>query len=204
MRGILLERYGVDIDQTKCFFSTHNYAFIPYGEPSFMVRVSATAKKTRSEIMSELLWIDDLKMFKQTICEPNVSLQGALMEEFEIDGKIYRASMFRTARGTMKTTKEMTPMFFICVGELLGTIHFVSEEESRLGFRFHRKNKAEDFTALKERAFPKISAEIQKRILAIEERVNMLPQEIGSYGLCHGDFHMNNFFVEDNNIVKSV
>ena len=148
MREILLDRYGMDIDQTKCFFSTQNYAFIPHGEPTFMIRVSATPKKTRSEIMSELLWVDDLKMFKQTICEPNVSLRGALMEEFEIDGKTYRASMFRTARGTIKTTKEMTPMYFICVGELLGTIHFASEEESKLGFKFQRKSKAEDFSAL--------------------------------------------------------
>ena len=66
MREILLDRYGIDIDQTKCFFSTQNYAFIPHGEPSFMIRVSATPKKTRGEIMSELLWVDDLKMFKQT------------------------------------------------------------------------------------------------------------------------------------------
>ena len=200
MREILLDRYGIDIDQTKCFFSTQNYAFIPHGEPSFMIRVSATPKKTRGEIMSELLWVDDLKMFKQTICEPAVSLRGALLEEFEIDGKTYRASMFRTARGTIKKTKEMKPMFFICVGELLGNIHAVSEEEGKLGFKFRRKSKAEDFTALKERTFPHIPEAIRKRILSIEERVNMLPQESGSYGMCHGDFHMNNFFVEDNNI----
>ena len=86
MREILLDRYGIDIDQAKCYFSTQNYAFIPNGQPSFMIRVSATPKKTRSEIMSELLWVDDLKIFKQTICEPNVSLRGELLEEFEIDG----------------------------------------------------------------------------------------------------------------------
>ena len=91
-------------------------------------------------------------------------------------------------------------MYFICVGELLGTIHFVSEEESRMGFKFLRKSKSDDFTAMKERIFPKIPREIQQRILAIEEQVNSLPQKKSSYGLCHGDFHMNNFFVEDNNI----
>lgn len=200
MREYLLEFYNIDIEQTKCFFSTQNYAFIPHGQSTFMIRVSATPKKTRSEIMSELLWVDDLKIFKQTICEPNVSLRGNLLEEFEIDGKTYRASMFRTARGSIKRTGEMTPMYFICVGELLGTIHFVSEEEAKDGFKFLRKSKAEDFTAIKERTFPKIPEEIQQRILKIEEQVNRLPQEIGLYGLCHGDFHMNNFFVEDNNI----
>ena len=30
--------------------------------------------------------------------------------------------------------------------------------------------------------------------------MDALPDEVGSYGLCHGDFHGNNFFVEGNNI----
>ena len=60
MRDILLERYDVDIDNAKCYFSTQNYAFI-FPEKPFMIRVSAAPKKTRSEIMSELMWLDDLK-----------------------------------------------------------------------------------------------------------------------------------------------
>lgn len=199
MRSILTERFGVDIDQATCRFSTQNYAFLFLGKP-FMIRVSMTPKKSRKEVLSELVWIDDLKQFKQTICEPHVSLKGNLLEEFEIDGVTYRACMFRTARGVIKTTREMTPMFFICVGELLGIIHHVSTEERKLGFKFCRSNKSDDFAAMKERTFPKISGEIQKRILEIEAQVNSLSQDAGLYGLCHGDFHMNNFFVEDNNI----
>jgi hypothetical protein len=49
MREILMDRYGIDIDRAKCHFSTQNYAFVFPGEP-FMIRVSATPKKTRSEI----------------------------------------------------------------------------------------------------------------------------------------------------------
>jgi Ser/Thr protein kinase RdoA (MazF antagonist) len=199
MKVVLQERYGVDIDKAKCYFSTQNFAFVFPGEP-FMIRVSATEKKTRSEIMSELMWVDDLKLFKQTICEPNVSLLGNILEEFEIDGKIYRASMFRTARGVIKETTDMTPMFFICVGDLLGTIHYVSTNERESGLKFKRSSQQEKFSALKERVFDKVPEGIKERILKIEEKVNALPQEIGRYGICHGDFHMNNFFVEENNV----
>ena len=199
MRGILLDRYGIDIDQAKCHFSTQNNAFIFPGEP-FMIRVSATPKKTRAEILSELMWLDDLKQFKQTVCEPSVSLRGNLLEEFEIDGKTYRASMFRTARGVIKTTTDMKPMYFICCGDLLGAIHHVSTDEREKGFKFMRGTKAADFAELKERVHDKIPAEIMARIDGIEAKVNALSQEIGHYGICHGDFHMNNFFVEENNI----
>lgn len=134
MREILLKCYGVDIDEAKCHYSTQNYAFI-FPEKPYMIRVSMTPKKTRKEILSELLWVDDLKQFKQTICEPSVSLNGNLLEEFEIDAVIYRASMFRTARGNVQTMAKMDPMFFICVGELLGKIHYVSTNERELGMR---------------------------------------------------------------------
>ena len=199
LRDILLDRYGIDIDRAKCYFSTQNYAFIFPGEP-FMIRVSATPKKTRSEILSELMWLDDLKQFKQTVCEPNVSLKGNLLEEFEIEGKTYRASMFRTARGVIKETTDITPMFFICCGDLLGAIHHVSTDEREKGFKFMRGTKADDFSSMKERVAGKIPADILVRINKIEARVAALPQSIGRYGLCHGDFHMNNFFVEENNI----
>ena len=146
------------------------------------------------------MWLDDLKQFKQTVCEPNISLRGNLLEEFEVDGRTYRASMFRTARGVIKTTTDMMPMFFICAGDLLGTIHHVSTHERELGIRFKRPVKADDFAALKARVADKISAAIMDRISAIEDSINSLDQEIGRYGICHGDFHMNNFFVEENNI----
>lgn len=199
IRDILLERYGIDINKAKCYFSTQNYAFIFPGEP-FVIRVSITPKKTRAEILSELMWLDDLKQFKQTICEPNVSLRGNLLEEFEINGQLYRASMFRRARGIIKDTTDMTPMFFICCGDLLGAIHHVSTDERERGFRFMRKSKSDDFAALKERVREKIPAEILERINNIEQKVNALTTEVGHYGLCHGDFHINNFFVEENNV----
>lgn len=199
MRAILLDCYGVDIQNAKCHFSTQNYAFIFPGEP-YMIRVSATPKKTRKEILSELIWLDDLKQFKNTVCEPNVSLHGNLLEEFEIDGKTYRANMFRTARGVVKTSTEITPMFFICCGDLLGAIHHVSTDERKKGFKFMRGDKADDFAAMKKRVHEKIPAGIMKRIDEIEARVAALPQDIGRYGICHGDFHMNNFFVEENNV----
>ena len=106
MQPILQQRYGVDIAKAKCFFSTQNYAFIFPGEP-YMIRVSMTPKKSRAEILSELMWVDDLKQFKQTICEPNRSLNKKLLEEFEIDGVTYRASMFRTARGNVEPIAQM-------------------------------------------------------------------------------------------------
>ena len=194
LREILLACYDLDIDLAKCYYSTQNYAFIFPGQP-YMLRVSITAQKSRAEILSELVWVDDLKQFKQTICEPNMSKNGKLLEEFEIDGKLYRASMFRTARGAVEPVAKMNPMFFVCVGDLLGTIHHVSTNERKRKIQYKRKTLAEQFAQRKERSFANLSPEVRAKIEDIEEKVNALPQDLGLYGICHGDFHLNNFFV---------
>lgn len=199
IRGVLLERYGLDIDEATCHFSTQNHAFIFPGKP-YMIRVSMTSAKTRREILAEMMWVDDLKQFKQTICEPNTSLHGKLLEEFEIDGATYRASMFRTARGVVEPVVKMTPMFFICVGDLLGTIHHVSTNERELGINYQRKTLADQFADRKARTFAALSPAVRTRIEEVEAKVNALPQELGVYGICHGDFHTNNFLVEANNV----
>lgn len=199
MREILLERFGVDIAEAIFRFSTQNYAFIFPNKP-YMIRVSMSAKKTRGEILSELMWLDDLKPFKETICEPEASQDGKLLEEFEIDGITYRASMFRKARGTNKATMDMGPMFFICAGDLLGAIHAVSTNERELGIKYKRKTLAEQFANLKSEVMDRIPPEILPRINQLEEQVNALSDDVGKYGICHGDFHANNFFVDGNNI----
>lgn len=199
IQEILLDRYAVDIHQANMFFSTQNYVFVFPGK-DYMIRVSIAAEKTRREILSELMWLDDLKSFASTICEPSPSLGGNLLEEFILDGTTYRAAMFRTARGNVKQIADMNPMFFICVGELLGKIHKVSAEEQELGMRFARSSLTEKFDNRLQMCRDRIPEKIQEKILRIQQAVEALPRELGQYGLCHGDFHLNNFFVEHNNI----
>lgn len=199
MYEILLQRYGVDVRQANMFFSTQNYAFV-FPDKDYMIRVSIASQKTRREILSELMWLDDLKSFSSTICEPSPSLEGNLLEEFVLDGITYRAAMFRTARGSVKQTADMNPMFFICVGEFLGKIHKVSTEEQEIGLRFARGVLAERFDSRLQQCKDKIPAKIQENIRLVQKAVEDLPKENGRYGLCHGDFHLKNFFVEHNNI----
>ena len=199
LRQVLLERFGLDIEQAEFHFSTQNYAFVFHDQP-VMIRVSFKLTKSREENLSELMWVDDLKQFKETICEPSPSRLGHLIEEFDIDGVHHRASMFRAARGGVMKVSQYTPLFFICIGDLVGTIHKVSTEERVLGMNYKRKHCDDIFAGLKETSFPVLDPAMQERICELEAQVKALPKEVGHYGLCHGDLHANNFFVEANNI----
>lgn len=199
LRKLLQECYGVDINEATCHYSTQNYAFV-FPDKPYMIRVSMTPKRSRQEILSELMWVDDLKAFKQTICEPSTSLNGRILEEFEIDGITYRASMFRTARGTVRRAGDRDPMYFICVGELLGAVHEASENQVRLGIRYRRKDGKDTTHELIVHAKGRVPSKVYDGMCEIENKVNAIERTEENFGLCHGDFHSRNFFVEANNI----
>lgn len=199
LRNFIQECYGVDIEEARFHFSTQNYAFV-FPDKPYMIRVSKTPTKTRQEILSELMWVDDLKAFKQTICEPSPSLRGKMLEECEIEDVVYRASMFRTARGTVRRANDFDPMYFICVGDLLGAVHEASVDQVKMGMKYKRQDSRGKVAKLMEDARGKLPDATYGRMCEIISAVQAVEKTEENYGLCHGDFHSNNFFVEANNI----
>lgn len=198
LRQILLDLYGLDINEANSRFSTQNYAFIFPGQPH-MIRVNM-AQRSSEQILGELMWLEDLNAEYATVCEPSPSLHGNLLEEFVLDGKICRASMFRTARGTPITVPRMSRMFFVCAGNLLGKIHKTSEKQVKAGKKYRRPQQPENFTNLKKAVWNNLDPALQARIEEIEAKVFSHDRDPEYFGLCHCDFHLNNFFVENNNI----
>ncbi len=198
LRQILLERYGLDINEANSRFSTQNYAFIFPGQPH-MIRVNL-AQRSSEQILGELMWLEDLNAETATVCEPSPSLQGNLLEEFVLDGKICRASMFRTARGTPITIPRMSRMFFVCAGNLLGKIHNASQKQFKAGKKYRRPMQPDNFANLKKTVGPSLDSKILARIDEIEAKVMSTERTAELFGMCHCDFHLNNFFVENNNI----
>jgi len=198
LREILLELYGLDINEANSRFSTQNHAFIFPGQPH-MIRVNM-AQRSSEQILGELMWLEDLNAEYATVCEPSPSLRGNLLEEFVLDGKICRASMFRTARGTPITIPRMSRMFFVCAGNLLGKIHNASEKQVLAGKKYRRPTQTDTFENLCRTVGPTLDPKLQARIEEIRTRVFAHERSAEAFGLCHCDFHLNNFFVENNNI----
>ncbi len=198
LRQILLDLYGLDINEADARFSTQNYAFVFPGQPH-MIRVNM-AQRSSEQILGELMWLEDLNAEHATVCEPSPSLHDNLLEEFVLDGKICRASMFRTARGTPITVPRMDRMFFVCAGNLLGKIHSTSEKQIRNGKKYRRAMQPDNFSKLKKAVWDTLDPAIRDRIASIEEKVFARSRDAENFGLCHCDFHLNNFFVENNNI----
>jgi len=199
LKDNLMQMYGLNIDDARFFYSSTNCAFIFENNP-FMIRVSFRNVKERANIISELLWVDDLKQFIETVCEPKPSNNNKLMEELVIDDNVYRICMFRTAKGSVLPIDKLTPLMLICIGELIGKIHSVSENEMDNDFKFNRGLLDGYFEFGKQLAYPKISDELKEWIEEVDAKVRSLDRSSKNFGLCHCDLHLNNFFVDINNV----
>ena len=200
LRDRIRELYGLDIDDAEMHFSTRNYAFV-FPESPYMVRVNVGAEKSREQALGELLWVDDLKSFSDTICEPSPSLQGNLFEEFEEDGVPYRVSMFRTAKGNVRAAVDVEPIDLICVGDLLGRIHAAGKDALAEGLRFPLTNFEDKMDALVTGVKDKVAPEVYERMLEANERARReTPRDEAHYGIIHGDFHDRNYFMDGHNV----
>ena len=165
-----------------------------------MIRVSIGYYRTREEALSEIMWVDDLKQFSDTICEPSPSLHHNLAEEFDINGKHYRATMFRTAKGNVKEVKDLGWKDILLVGDLLGRIHKESRDAAAQGILYKRPKWYEKRERGMKTALPKQEEYVRKYVTEVFETIKALGESPDIFGMIHGDFHINNFFIDGNNI----
>lgn len=199
LRDRIMKDYGLDIQLAESFFSTQNYAFI-FPDSPYMIRVSIGSSKSRNEALSEVMWVDDLKQFSESVCEPAPSNNDRLIEEFEIDGQCYRTAMFRTAKGKTKDVRDAAPVYFVAVGDLLGRIHAASEDAQKKGLHYKRPDWNTKRESALTKANDKLEPEIMNTICTTMQEIQNIPKTDETYGMIHGDFHSHNFFVDGNNV----
>ena len=194
------ECYGFDIEEAKCYFSTRNYVFVlPDGKT--VIRVSMRGESgDRSALLSEVLWVDALKNYSDSICSPVPSQDNNYFEEFMVDGINYRVTCFLQAKGQMLDPSKVDNWFYMLLGDTVGRIHKASKELQKQGFEFKRGHWHDlpHFTTdtVKDKLAPELLAKCQ----AIMDEVRNIPKNQDIYGMVHGDIGSNNYFVDINNI----
>jgi len=197
LREKIQELYGLDIADAICSFSTRNFSFIfSEGCRPVVLRVSIDPLRTREDVLSELMWVDDLREQIPNIAQMIPNSAGHIAEEFDISGQHIMVCQFRKLSGAFPTPDVRDEAFFREVGTLLGRIHRVSCEEQSSGFKFKRKRWTEmpGFN-------PQILAEAidDKAAAKMTELINELgqiPEDFQSFGMIHSDFVVQNIFVD--------
>lgn len=194
VRARLLSDYGRDIAEADCWFSSRNYALIfAKGCRPAVIRLNVDGAKTRADVMSELLWVDDLRLSIPTVAQAIPSENHQIAEEFTIGENHYCATMFRKANGDKMAPEEWNPDYFRRAGRLLGQIHAASHEAGETGFCYKRRQWYEmplwDFEH-----YPHMNGYMKQRGRDFFEEVRALREEPDSFGMIHGDYQHTNLF----------
>ena len=197
LRQVLLERFGRDIAEASCHFSSRNYAFV-FSQGCFpaALRVSIGHDKSKADVISELMWVDDLRLSITTISQVVTSLRDRIVEEFDFGSTHYRATLFRKANGDVLPPTHWNDVYFRNAGRLLGQIHRTSVTEYDMGFRYNRchwQNKPSFQLQALVGCVPDPVLGAAQSLLA---KIQALPQEASYYNMIHGDYQMGNLFVD--------
>ncbi|MEG0824685.1 MAG: phosphotransferase [Oscillospiraceae bacterium] len=198
LREGILEHFHRDISTVPCVFGSRNYAFI-FGEGCFpaIIRVGAeTAQQGVQDVLSELMWLDDLKNDIPNICQPIPSLENRMVERIAVGEVVYLVTMFRKANGATFPDTQWNAEHFYNAGALLGKIHRISSEGYQRGFRYKRRHWDEsvfcDFSCF-EGSF---ASAVQQDAQAVLQRIQRIPRDPRWYGMIHGDFQNGNLFCD--------
>ncbi|MEG1947685.1 MAG: phosphotransferase [Lachnospiraceae bacterium] len=194
----ILECFHRDISTVSCTFSSRNYVFI-FGEGCFpaIIRVGAeTPECGAQDVLSEIMWMDDLKNDVHNICQPIPSLGNRMVEKIAVGEVVYLVTMFRKANGATFPDTQWNAEHFYNAGALLGKIHRISSEGYQRGFRYKRRHWDEsifcDFSCF-EGSF---ASDVQQDAQAVLQRIQSIPRDPRWYGMIHGDFHNGNLFYD--------
>lgn len=201
LRDVILDLYSRDIAEASVHFSSRNYAFC-FSQGCFpaAIRVGIGGQKTRASVMSELMFVDYIKMDVPTVSEPVPSKNNNVVEEVDIDGEHYCITLFRKANGDVLPEQYWNNTYFENVGRILGKIHKASHEAGQLGFKFKRpiwdEVLPEDFYAFEK----DIGKEACEACIEIVKKIKAMTPSQESFGMIHGDYGTSNIFSEWDNV----
>lgn len=191
--------YGLDIDKAKFTNAASCYLF-QFEDEEEVIKVNKTKGGKKKEALAEAYFADDLKLFKETICEPVPSKNGHMIEEFRIGKVVYIVEKYKKAKGKTITGRDFGPMFFICAGELLGAIHKTSTSQRIEGMKYKRPSLLETLRELKNENVEFLNNDMIEKLNGMIETVVLSSNEVGRYGLCHGLYERSSFLKDENNI----
>lgn len=199
LRLAILNAYGIDIDKYKYDYMPSLSAYtIRAGE--YTIRVTNGDGIDKNTRLERLKWAQDLKEFKNTVCEPIPSQNGKLLEEIKIGKWSLIMTMHRTARGSVISADEIKPMTLISAGDMLGTMHHMSMQRDSSEEKYKIPTPYVMYENKRKRVSKFLNKELNDRIDSLIRTSFTKEKTLETYGVCYGEFDLHNIIVDTNNI----
>lgn len=188
-------RFQTDATHAKNLNGFENYVYEVYknGKP-YVLRLTHSSHRTKSEVESELIWINDLHSRGINVSLVNQSVNGNLVEVIEAEDTYFYACLFNKAPGA--SVKLDDPVFDIPLfekwGEITDELHTAAKDFDTK--QIDRSHWYEDDLIELGKYLSEEDQQIVEGNRELVEQIRRLPDHKEVYGLIHSDIHMGNFF----------
>ena len=194
LRNELLSRFGLDVNEARITYSSHNIACV--FPQDVIIRVHPDEEDEFAEL--ELAFMRDAAEVCPTVCAPLVSENGKLIERFVHDGMPIVATKFIKAQGEPVKATAINAKHAERIGEVLGAIHAAGLRGAYEAPDMTERMKVylDELQAGQLNAY--IPEKTREKILGIMRELNALTETPGvNFGMLHGDLTNYNYFVDD-------
>lgn len=207
----------VIIEFAKKLYSLEDFVFTPVpsheggrnqiviisrnGDKQYVLRISALGDRTVNDYLAETEFVRFLAENDGPVANVIPSVNGKLVEQIEIDGKVIYAGLFAYAKGILIADngyryREGASLseYFFNTGKALGKIHRLSKTYTPVHNRpdyFDKYNMAY-IDRLISNEYIDLKSAIEKRL----DSFQALPKNKDCYGMIHFDFSDGNYHID--------
>jgi len=161
------------------------------------LRISHSLRRSAALIQGEVDWINYLAAGGVAVARAVLSVRGQLVEEIDDGaGGQFLATAFVKAEG-QPPWDLWTPTLFARYGQLIGSIHALTEHYQPTAAPGQRPAWDDDLCEFIDRFLPASQTLVREKFRQVFDQLQRLPKAKTSYGLIHYDAHGNNFFVDE-------
>lgn len=195
-------KYDIDQNTLQLVGEYENYVYqYVKGNQEYILRLSHSSHRTEELIRAEVDWINYLAQAIKQIPQVHPSQKKKLLEKINLENSYFVATVFDKAKGRHPNLKEdWQGTLYFQWGQLLGKMHSLAKKYQS-GEKTRRPHWHE--IDLYENAAEVLSQNheiLLQKLTEINSTLLNLPTTVENYGLIHNDFHMWNFYVNDEGI----
>lgn len=193
-----MERYGVTNAPMQSLASVENFVYaFERPDHGVILRISHSLRRSAALIQGEVDWINDLAAGGVAVAKALLSVRGQLVEAIDDGaGGQFLATAFVKAAGE-PPWELWTPDLFVRYGQLIGSIHALTERYQPTTATNQRPAWDDDLYEFIDRFLPPSQTLVREKFRQVFDQLQALPKDQTNYGLIHYDAHGNNFFVDE-------
>lgn len=194
--------YGVKLIKENTNGCSGNKIFeVQTEQEAFILRVSKFTEKAKEHTDFELQWLAYLGAKSNHIAKPIRSISNHLYEVVTTEHQAYILCLFEKALGKnpdSNSPEEFNEALFFSLGAVMGELHHLTAHYSGNSIKpkFQWDNDAYSWRGEN----PILDEDVSRCERKLLHEIHTLPITSDCYGIVHYDIHIDNFFVQNNQI----